>query len=111
MGTRIASTPSPAEIKRIILKDVPRPLLERTVRCVYGSCRAAELLTKPFPRQIRHDLFPYVRRAFIERDWRALAADFPNVKATFRPPEKTFLHDESGVGIDEFDSEGSGAPA
>src|SRR5687768_4222114 len=82
MTTRLP--PSPAEIRAALLSQLPRLLIERTIRCVFGSWQEADLITAEFPIAMRRYLLPHARRAVLETNWRSIGASMDGVRAEFK---------------------------
>jgi hypothetical protein len=75
-----------SELVEIFDESVPRQFLEDTIRCMYGAYREAhDYCLKEYEPSEMHDLLPHVRRAMVERNWRAVAARHPGVSASAWP--------------------------
>lgn len=62
----------PSELKRMFLQEVPEPVILDTARCLIGSyAEAFRYCRDSFPGPEAHDLYPIIRRAMFERNWRA----------------------------------------
>ena len=84
MDQRFSSTKviSTEEIRAAFAQEFDSEFMEDTVRCLFACYKAAAQHCRDnFPREEAHDLLPIYRRALIEKEWRALAERYSNVRA------------------------------
>src|SRR5687767_6733200 len=75
-----------AEIEQDFRAAYSGDLLRDVVRASVAAYRSAhEDCRVNYPVQIAHDLYPYVRRANLERDLLAIAEGYPGITAASKP--------------------------
>lgn len=73
------------EIRALFMKSVPRDFLEKSLRGLFAIYpMALQDVNKRFPPAEAHDLLPHYRRAMFESEWRKIAKEFPEVRASFK---------------------------
>lgn len=74
--------PSPDAIRAIFHQEVPDQLLLDTGRCLLAAYRDAGMYAREnYPGEEAHDVYPHLRRAMFERNWRAMMTRRPKVTA------------------------------
>lgn len=90
----------PSELKNLFLQEVPEPVLVDTAKVVIGSyIEAFKYSCDNFPGPEAHDLYPIIRRAMFERNWRARVGRYPQVTLEAKPNAiGNCFHTEMSVG-------------
>lgn len=77
---------APSELRKLFFDDVPEQAILDTARCIIGSySEAYRYCIDNFPGPEAHDLYPIVRRAMFERNWRARLTRYGDVEMNSEP--------------------------